>query len=312
MEIIVYNLKKARNSNKKLLYLQELVNFANKSKKNMKVVLEYPEISEIITKAIKICEKYNQKFGGHGSDRHTLNFQPHANMVIDANQNELIDISLNRLNQLETAIIYEINNSKTITDDNIENMNNIIKSRIALEDTPININRSINSLINMYKSAIKINTSKEKKTLLNKEFDEFLFNNIDIIDVSDQQKAEELYRYMLKNHPDDLSIMNKLINVLKQQMKLKKAGNLSNIMLRKSLESKNSHYILRSMKTLADIYVAKKELRNARSMYSEALAYAYSIKEPTDDINSLIESIRNSLYYLNHTTKRELFPLISG
>jgi hypothetical protein len=175
METIVHNLKKARNSNKKLFYLQELVNFANKSKKNMKVILEYPEISEIITKAIKICEKHNQKFGGHGSDRYTYpNY--HTNIALNADQNGVTDVALNRYTQLETAIINEINNSNTITDNNIEEMNIIIKARIALQDIPRHINRSMNNLINMYKSEI------EKTPSLKNQFAEFLFNNIDIIE----------------------------------------------------------------------------------------------------------------------------------
>ena len=266
----------------------------------MKVVLEYPEISEIITKAIKICEKHNQKIGGHN-----FNNQHHTDMLNGINPDFLTDIALNRLNQLETAIINQINNLNTVTDLNIQHMNRIITTRITLQDTPSHINRSINNLINMYESAIKISKIQKEKTLLKEEFAKFLFNNIDIIEEKEEnfpEIAEQLYRNILDSfkeikHPNTLSIMRKLIHVLNQQEKFEDAKNLSHDMLEKSKNTKNKHDILLSMKTLADIFVAEKELQNAHSEYSEALKYASSIKEEerTDDINNLIEMILNSL-----------------
>ena len=57
MENIIDNLKKSRNCKKKQYYLQELVHFANKSKKNMKSFMEYEGISVILEKAIKACKQ---------------------------------------------------------------------------------------------------------------------------------------------------------------------------------------------------------------------------------------------------------------
>jgi len=63
MENIIDNLKKSRNCKEKQYYLQELVHFANRSKKNMKSLMEYEGISVILEKAIKACKQE----GGGGS-----------------------------------------------------------------------------------------------------------------------------------------------------------------------------------------------------------------------------------------------------